>query len=378
MKANKLMNDKMGSVKDLIVLEPAYENKEGLGRFYFSNRYSVFDYGKMPDQIKLKGNALAVMAAFNFEALEKRGIKTHYKGLVTPDGKIARFSDLKDKSNGLYLMQVGLALVYRPIEMKKSIDEKGNQEILYDYSFFDLHRGRINNYLLGLEIIFRNGLPLGSSVFKKINEAKEIEDHAKRENKLKEIYEKLGLSSEPKPGDMLPEPIIGYTTKLEAGDRNLSEDEAFVVSGLGQRNFSEIRHLALDVDNFITEQAKKTGFVHYDGKVEMLFNNRLVLCDAVGTFDENRFDFNNQQISKEVLRQWYDRNQPEFRKACENWKKTGERWQERCDVKPLRLPENLADLVSQMYMAGCNRYVERNIFNAPDLEDVMEKLRAWN
>ena len=49
---------------------------------------------------------------------------------------------------------------------------------------------------------------------------------------MQEIYKKLGLNSEPKPGDMLPKPIMNYTTKLESGDRNLTDEEAYKISGL--------------------------------------------------------------------------------------------------------------------------------------------------
>ena len=47
----------MGSVKDLIVIEEPTE-KPGTGRFVFSDRYSVFDYGEMPDKIENKGRSL--------------------------------------------------------------------------------------------------------------------------------------------------------------------------------------------------------------------------------------------------------------------------------------------------------------------------------
>ena len=44
----------MGSVKDLEILKKSSDNSMGLGRFHFSDRYSVFDWGEMPDQIKAK------------------------------------------------------------------------------------------------------------------------------------------------------------------------------------------------------------------------------------------------------------------------------------------------------------------------------------
>lgn len=268
-----------------------------------------------------------------------------------------------------------MAAVYRPVARK--FTEDGRPRIVYDYSFFDTNRGNINNYLVGLEIIFRNALPEGSSVFGKIAKAKTIPDESKREEELQQIYQSLGLTSEPKPGDFLPRPIMNYTTKLEAGDRNLTENEAYKISGLTEENFAKVGPLALTINNMITEQAQKAGMVHYDGKVEMLFNNGLVLGDVLGTFDENRLGFNGEQVSKEFLRQWYKKNQKEFAPACDEWKKTGEGWQERCPVKPVHLPQELSRLVSQLYMAGCNQYVGRKIFQAQELPAVMDQIRLY-
>ena len=362
----------MGSVKDLSILKEASNDKLGSGRFYFSDRYSVFDYGEMPDSIPYKGNALAVMSAFNFEKLEEIGIKTHYKGLLLDD-RLVRFSDLNEFKDGSNIMEIYLANVYRPVPIKSIKD--GKEKINYDYSFFQLNRGKINNYLVGLEVIFRNALPVGSSVFRKIDEAKKIEDAGIRDKKLKSILSELGLREEPKPGDYLPNPIIEYSTKLESGDRKLIIDEAFEISGLSISKFTEIKEIALTVDEFITEQAEKTGFVHYDGKIEFIYSDgNLLVCDVVGTFDENRFGFGNQQISKEILRQWYEKNQAEFRTDCDRLKKMGDGWQNRC-IKPMNLPNNIVNLVSEMYMAGCNQYVRKNIFHARKLENIIYDLK---
>ncbi|GAG55731.1 unnamed protein product, partial [marine sediment metagenome] len=42
---------KTGSVKDLEILSRPEDNKMGIGRFHFSDRYSVFDWGEMPDHL---------------------------------------------------------------------------------------------------------------------------------------------------------------------------------------------------------------------------------------------------------------------------------------------------------------------------------------
>jgi phosphoribosylaminoimidazole-succinocarboxamide synthase len=366
----------MGSVKDLKVLKPAYENKPGVGNFVFSNRYSVFDWGKMPDLIKDKGASLATMAAFNFERLEEADIETHYRGIVSPEGDLIRFDDLKEGSGGAETIQVNLGVVYHPIA-RRFVDEQGNTEVKYDYSLYDTNRGMLNNYLIPLEIIFRNGLPKGSSVFKRIDRAKKIDDEIERDQALNKIFSNLGVTEEPKPGDMLPKPILGYTTKLEPGDRKLDYNQAVEISGLSNADFN-LEEVALNVNDLITKQAKRVGLVHYDGKVEMLYNRDTwspVVADVVGTLDENRFGLNGEQISKEVKRQWYHKNQPGFSTACDEFKKTGPGWQERSTVKPIKLDSQFAELDSQMYTAACNRYVQKDIFNVPDLDDVMDSIR---
>ncbi|UCF98685.1 MAG: phosphoribosylaminoimidazolesuccinocarboxamide synthase [Spirochaetaceae bacterium] len=365
----------MGSVKDLLVISPAFENHEGVGNFVFSDRYSVFDWGEMPDHIAGKGRALAAMAAFNFEQLERRGLRTHYQGLVGESGKLVQFSDLAEGQGGLATMQVSLARVYHPIV--REFSSESEIEVRYDYTFFEKHRTRINNYLVGLEIIFRNGLPLGSSVFKRMERAEQLTDARQRRQELEGILKELGLRQAPQPGQMLPRPIMSFTTKLEAGDRELSEGEAYRLSGLRRRDFNSLKQLALQVNALISDQAERTGFVHYDGKIEAVWNNGLVVCDVIGTFDENRFSWQGEQISKEVLRQWYKRNQPEFVSACDTWKKTGPGWQKKCDVKPHKLPGEFAKLASQMYMSGCNRYTGKDVFDSPPLEEVMGRLKSF-
>ncbi|HEB11010.1 MAG TPA: phosphoribosylaminoimidazolesuccinocarboxamide synthase [Spirochaetales bacterium] len=396
----------MGSVKDLKVLEQAFENRAGLGNFVFSDRYSVFDWGEMPDHILNKGRALAFMAAYNFEELERRGIKSHYRGLVTDSlepgspaawgpaaggpgaggtaaggGKLLRFSDLPESSAGAKLadptIQIKLARVYYPVAREFSNSE-GGREVVYDYSFFDANRGRINNYLIGLEIIFRNGLPLGSSVFSTLERAAMISDRAESSRRQAEILKGLGLDHLPQAGEMLPAAVMNYTTKLESGDRMLTVEEALFISGLEEGEFRKLSSMALRVNDCITELAGRAGFQHFDGKIEVVYDNALSVCDVLGTFDENRFALNGEQISKEVLRQWYKNNQPEFGAACESWKKRGQGWQEQCPVKPVKLPRELVDLVSQLYMAGCNRYTGRKLFTVPELEMVLEKLKAYN
>ena len=57
----------MGSVKDLQVIKQATRDVMGVGRFHFSDRYSVFDWGEMPDHIegKVLPSVLWALTALN-------------------------------------------------------------------------------------------------------------------------------------------------------------------------------------------------------------------------------------------------------------------------------------------------------------------------
>ena len=141
----------MGSVKDLKIIEKATENKSGVGQFYYSDRYSVFDWGEMPDAIKDKGKALCMMGAFFFEKLEDLGVKTHYQGMVV-NGKACRLSEMSEPSD---TMQVSLVQVLKPILQGEK----------YNYSIYS---SDLTNILIPLEVIYRNSRPAGSSVFRRL------------------------------------------------------------------------------------------------------------------------------------------------------------------------------------------------------------------
>jgi phosphoribosylaminoimidazole-succinocarboxamide synthase len=88
----------MGSVKNLTVLEQLGSNKTGSGIFTFSDRYSVFDWGEMPDHIKDKGKILCLTGAFFFEKLDEMGIPSHYTGLIEGE-RCVKTTSLEKASN---------------------------------------------------------------------------------------------------------------------------------------------------------------------------------------------------------------------------------------------------------------------------------------
>ncbi|WP_323137775.1 phosphoribosylaminoimidazolesuccinocarboxamide synthase [Streptomyces anulatus] len=55
-----------------------------MGVFEYTDHYTVFHYGRMPDQIPGKGEAICRMAHFNFLLLEDAGVATHFRRLLPP------------------------------------------------------------------------------------------------------------------------------------------------------------------------------------------------------------------------------------------------------------------------------------------------------
>ncbi|KXB06468.1 hypothetical protein AKJ53_00255 [candidate division MSBL1 archaeon SCGC-AAA382F02] len=335
----------MGSVKDLEILEPPTEDSTGHAIFHFSDRYSVFDWGEMPKKLDRKGEVLALMGAYTFEILEEEGIKTHYMGMGE-EGEIKKLDDLEEPSSQMHIELVNVL-------------EPDFKEGSYDYSVFQ--NPPVNNYLVPLEIIYRNRVPVGSS--------------ARSRYSPKE----LGLEAEEWPEEpvSLDEPLVEPSTKLEEQDRCIDEEEAERISGVSLQEIYEITRKSNEI---IIENVEEAGMKNDDGKLEFLYiDGDIAVGDVAGTFDENRFTFNGVQVSKEVLRQAYKKDQPEWVEEVKKAKKKAinegvEQWKELMTTEPQ--PLGIEDLASEMYQAGANRYIGRDFFDVRDLGEVMSDLKT--
>jgi len=342
----------MGSVKDLEVIRKPTRSEMGVGRFHFSDRYSVFDWGEMLDLIGGKGASLCLMGAYCFERLEEEGIRTHYRGLVS-GGRLLRFDELEEPTS---VMEINLVNVYRP----NAVVREGRLE--YDYS---IYTPELSNFLIPLEIIYRNGLPEGSSVFKRL-ERGEV------------TLEQLGLDHMPKPGEWLQKPIFDVSTKFEETDRYISWEEAKRIACLSDEEVEEVKEILLRVNSVITRVASRAGLRNEDGKIELAFDpgRRLMVADVVGTLDECRFTYRGLHVSKEVTRIFYRRT--EWFRAVEEAKREAREkgvkdWRSLCRLSPPRLDPELRELVSEMYMAAANELTGRRFFEVPPLSEVMRR-----
>ena len=310
----------MGSVKDLEVIKEPTEKEMGEGIFTFSDRYSVFDYGVMPDEIKDKGKALCLMAAHNFEKIKEQGLKTHFISL--------------EEDN----------------KMKVRIVRKIQPENLSPQS---------KNCMVPLEIIFRDALPEGSSVFRRIK-------------KGETTWQDLGLNHEAQPGEKLEKSIIDFSTKFERIDRYFKNmEEVIEYTRLGKERIEELKKQALLINNYLREKAKQLNWEHLDGKVEAAIDNEgnIMWVDVFGTLDEDRFELNGFRLSKQLLRNYYKKTPwyEELQKAKEN-KLPEEEW-----PKPPKLPEELVEFVSNIYKAACNEWTGKKYFEIKALKELIEE-----
>ncbi|MFB6345442.1 MAG: phosphoribosylaminoimidazolesuccinocarboxamide synthase, partial [bacterium] len=303
----------MTSVKDFLVEEQATRTDTGKGTFLFTDRYSVFDWGEMPDHIPGKGSTLCTMGAYNFEMLEDEGIPTHYRG-IDVNGNTVPLAEVDEPPSRMN------------IELTQ-VPELPYKNGSYDYESY--HSDGAENYLIPLEVIFRNRIPRGSSLRRR----KDPSD--------------VGFNYDDWPDEVirLEEPIVEFSTKYEEKDRYLDRGEAARIAG--RADLKNIEDLAHTVNQYLCERAQLSGMTHDDGKIECLYHRgEIKVADVVGTFDENRFTFQGHQLSKEVIRQYYRSNQPAWLEAIDGAREQAKEeqhddWRMLCDVTPDPLPENV-------------------------------------
>ena len=335
----------MTSVKEFRVDREPTAEQLGRGRFVFTDDYSVFDWGRMPDEIPGKGRSLCTMGADNFERLEAAGVPTHYRGVGADAVSLSEPADAPRE------MAIDLTVV----------PDLPHGEGGYDYDTF--HAAAGSHYLVPLEIVFRNAVPVGSSLRSRADPRD------------------VGLDRDTWPDEAvsLPEPVVEFSTKFEEQDRYL--DDAAAATIAGRADLDALRETALAVNETITQRAEEAGFVHEDGKIECLWvDGEVRVADVAGTFDENRFAYDGQELSKEVVRQFYKSYDPDWVDAVSAAKANATEqgvadWKSLCSETPEPLPASTLDTAAAMYAAGANAYTGQDWFDAPDIEAAVDAVR---
>lgn len=304
------------STKNLEIIEPPTATREGVGIFEYTDNYTVFHYGRMPDLIPGKGEAICRMASFNFAMLEAAGVRTHFRRFIAPNRiefDLAR----------------GPALDAGPLTPDA------------------------RSYLIPVQVLFRNELPQGSSVHCRL---------AARSLTPAEV----GLHGIPAVGEKLRHPLIEYATMLEDVNRFIGAPQAQRLAGLSDEQFQAMRADTVRVNEVLTGHARELGLSHCDGKVEFLVssNARIVLADSPGTPDESRLMLNGVHCGKQVIRNWYVENGlevPVSRLITEGVPRS--RW-----PQPAPLPPEFLPVMSDLYRSLSETWTGERLWNSPDLQ----------
>ncbi|HEY9714371.1 MAG TPA: phosphoribosylaminoimidazolesuccinocarboxamide synthase, partial [Chroococcales cyanobacterium] len=227
--------------------------------------------------------------------------------------------------------------------------------------------------LIPLEIVFRFGMPSGSSLPQRL-----ARDPA--------YARTLGLKNTPEIGTFFEHPVLEFYTKLEPKDRLLSLQEATLVSGLNAQQFENLVELSLDIAMALYFIFADRSIELWDGKIEMVVDEdgTLMLADSVGP-DELRLLFDGCHLSKEMIRQIY-RGSPweqSIKDAQERAAQSGDRsWKEivieDLGQQPEPLKENLKSIIDQLYGSITNHVLKTEVIaEQPSLKDFVRQVPAY-
>jgi len=358
-----------------ILFEGSVKNVRGVkGRapyiFEYSDRYSVFDWGAMPDLLVNKGDSLAFMGNLFFTLL---GNKNNWSSWQAP-AKIQKSKILeKFKRDGVLHHCLGLdvdneqanLLVVNPVQILEPTFDRE-----WDYSAY---QKRPTNVLVPLEVIFRFGVPEGSSLLSRTKDSS--------------YCSSIGLSKEPKIGDRFDFPVIEFSTKLESSDRYLPYSEARAIAGMSEEEFQNLIDYTSLVALRLKDLFQNIEIELWDGKFEYAFSKdrSLMMVDSIGP-DELRLIYKGKQLSKERLRTFY-RDSSWYHAVAKAKSLASERgtpeWKEIClqELKesPKPLDRRVSESFSLMYQALCNELSQKYLgydrfLDIPKLAEIVERI----
>lgn len=380
-----------GSVKK--VWQPEAE-KDRLW-FEYTDDYSVFDWGKMPDTIGQKGRALAIIGAHFFEkladaefwqslpkakelsrfradwlesrwhhltfanVLSRHGCQSHYKGLVSKAGKQISIADAAESDEQVYLSVL-------PVKVNRPEAFSILGQNVYHYPPI---KDSAERRLVPLEVIFRFGMPAGSSLKKRLERNP---DYARV----------LGLETIPAENEWFDRPVVELYTKLEDKDRLLSVQEALLISGLTPGQLEEMIEMSYGLALALFVLFAQSGIELWDGKFEFAIDkNGLMLVDSIGP-DELRLIHKKVHLSKEMIRQVYRGST--WESAIAEAQKIASLegridWKEICRTQlkqePKTLPASFKAVIDKLYPVLANSIVGKQVFaKQPTLEEFVRSV----
>ena len=240
--------------------------------FEYTDDFSVFDWGKMPDPIPGKGEALARLGEWFFQRLSDPG---QWEALgLKEDGEVARWLPMAHH----FQKREGNRLLVSKVEIPGLKADTVGGNLVYDYGFSPQPR-----QLIPLEVLFRFGVPAGSSLLQR------------KDWYPFDIFE----------GAEFDQPLIEFSTKLETKDRVISYQEAALILKGNTETLAELYGRTRAVAFFLQRTFAGRGLKLWDGKLEWgLVDGKMTLVDSIGP-DELRVSQGGAVLSKQFLRNFY-------------------------------------------------------------------------
>ncbi len=408
-----------GSVKNVWLV-----NDDTL-EFEYTDAYSVFDWGKMPDSIPKKGEALTTLAEFFFKylhsaenwknfrnSIECQNLLSFYKNRFDPpfdfeiEKRLIEFENIGVRHHfyrrtALNRMLVQRCAVQRPYEyvlcghtlyhynLSRSQHWNASQAPLVNAPNDAQHSSQ-SSRLVPLEVVFRLGLPSGSSLVSRLTP---------------EYAKLLGLATVPQEGSRFDAPILEFFSKLEPQDRFLSWEQALNYSQVSFEEFKTLIASSLLIASLLESYFKSKNLELWDGKFEWALQNpehvhqisshphhvlapyehatkssEFMLIDSIG-LDELRIIEPQSQthFSKEFIRQFY-RKTPWYKEVNEAKAQVGMNWKKLVLEKygqPPRLVEPFLSTAENLYLTLVNtltgQELSKNIMSISQLTEELKK-----
>ena len=259
-----------GSVFDVGTIFSIEESDTGRAGF----RHLVFQELQDPDAwsnlSKDLSSRTSVLSRDSSGTIEKvlaefcsNGAPTHHAGMVDRESGEVFPESFPSKLSNLTLI--------KKYEIAKPELRKVAGWHFYDYEQY--HRKDRN--VVPLEYIVRLGVTSGSSILKKYNRLSESNQSA--------YLNELGVDALT-PWTRFDPPIVDLTTKYEPEDRNISRQEAALISGLDGETFGRSMVMAM-LGAFLLQQIfSKMGLTLWDLKWEIARDgNKLLFVDTIDT-----------------------------------------------------------------------------------------------
>ena len=393
-----------GSVKDVLgpaVLDGAH-GCVNAAVFEYTDAYSVFDWGRMPDALKRKGEALAILAAHWFERLAKpeiwrefskshealglrkgsrfgaafneigeelqtRGLETHYLGLLEDSSAQPRpLSEIQHPVRHLAVRHVHVVKPTMATVLGRSLPD-----------YYETRNAPAPR-LIPLEVVFRFSCPEGSSLLARVE-------------RDPGYLASIGFpETTATPGQKWEFPIVELFTKLESSDRPVSLSEALAISGISASQLQDMLLRTAWVAGLLRWMCAQAGFELADGKLEWALSETgtCFLVDAIGPDELRLLKVGSKagssrpiQLSKEFLRTFY-RSTPWF-EQLEQAKAHGKMrgvsdWKKWVKEKPPGLTPLYVEMATHLYLALVNQLTGKTWFpDAWTIEQVVESIERF-